>query len=393
MERKVAIVTGSATGVGAATAILLAEKGCNVIINYTKSKKEADETAEIIRNKGVEVIVCQGDVANDDDCRAMAQAAVDAWGRIDYLVNNAGKTKFNPFPNLEGLKKEDFLDIYAVNVVGAYQMIRAVEPHMRKLGQGAIVNNSSIGGVTGIGSSIAYAASKAALNMMTKSLAHVLGPEIRINSVAPGMIQTRWLKEGLQDEAYEKIIYNKKQLVKFVLKQKNLGFVPTMGSIHLGHISLIKKSISQCNKTIVSIFINKPQFNRKIDYQTYPKVLKKDIGEVALVSSSIGMISEQTFFNVNTMYGVRYMIPINNTKLVLQTFVSYTLFRYFEGLKSETKYLLLESPILIYPGFNVDIPFTETFKMNFGFNVGINTLVNDLGKRNITYSLVFGTNF
>ena len=206
MERKVAIVTGSATGVGAATAVLLAEKGCNVIINYTKSKKEADETAEIIRKKGIEAIVCQGDVANDDDCRAMAQAAVDAWGKIDYLVNNAGKTKFNPFPNLEGLNKEDFLDIYAVNVVGAYQMIRAVEPHMRKLGKGAIVNNSSIGGVTGIGSSIAYAASKAALNMMTKSLAHVLGPEIRINSVAPGMIQTRWLKEGLQDEAYEKML-------------------------------------------------------------------------------------------------------------------------------------------------------------------------------------------
>ena len=206
MERKVAIVTGSATGVGAATAVLLAEKGCNVIINYTKSKKEADETAEIIRKKGIEAIVCQGDVANDDDCRAMAQTAVDAWGRIDYLVNNAGKTKFNPFPNLEGLTKEDFLDIYAVNVVGAYQMVRAVEPHMRKLGKGAIVNNSSIGGVTGIGSSIAYAASKAALNMMTKSLAHVLGPEIRINSVAPGMIQTRWLKEGLQEAAYEKML-------------------------------------------------------------------------------------------------------------------------------------------------------------------------------------------
>ena len=156
MERKVAIVTGSATGVGAATAVLLAEKGCNVIINYTKSKKEADETAEIIRKKGIEAIVCQGDVANDDDCRAMVQTAVDAWGRIDYLVNNAGKTKFNPFPNLEGLTKEDFLDIYAVNVVGAYQMVRAVEPHMRKLGKGAIVNNSSIGGVTGIGSCLLY---------------------------------------------------------------------------------------------------------------------------------------------------------------------------------------------------------------------------------------------
>ena len=210
MERKVAIITGSATGVGAATAILLAEKNCNVVINYTKSEQEAKKTAKTIKQKGAEVVVCQGDVSNDDDCKAMAKAAVDAWGRIDYLVNNAGKTKFNPYPNLDGLSKDDFLDIYAVNVVGTYQMVRAVEPHMRKLGQGAIVNNSSISGITGIASSIAYAASKAALNMMTKSLAHVLGPEIRINSVAPGMIQTRWLKEGMGDEAYRKMLQQAK---------------------------------------------------------------------------------------------------------------------------------------------------------------------------------------
>ena len=210
MERKVAIITGSATGVGAATAILLAEKNCNVVINYTKSEQEAKKTDKTIKQKGAEVVVYQGDVSNDDDCKAMAKAAVDAWGRIDYLVNNAGKTKFNPYPNLDGLSKDDFLDIYAVNVVGTYQMVRAVEPHMRKLGQGAIVNNSSISGITGIASSIAYAASKAALNMMTKSLAHVLGPEIRINSVAPGMIQTRWLKEGMGDEAYRKMLQQAK---------------------------------------------------------------------------------------------------------------------------------------------------------------------------------------
>ena len=210
MERKVAIVTGSATGVGAATAILLAEKNCNVLINYTKSEKEANETAQKVKEKGVEVIICKGDVSNDDDCKAMAAAAVDAWGRIDYLVNNAGRTKFNPYPNLDGLSKDDFLNIYAVNVVGAYQMVRAVEPHMRKMGQGAIVNDSSIGGVTGISSSIAYSASKAALNMMTKSLAHVLAPEIRINSVAPGMIQTRWLKGGMGEEAYDKMLQQAK---------------------------------------------------------------------------------------------------------------------------------------------------------------------------------------
>ena len=205
-DRKVAIITGSATGVGASAAILLAERGCNVVINYTRSKDEAEETASVCRSKGAEAITVQADVSNDDDCRAMAQAAVDKWGRIDYLINNAARTKFNPYPNLDGVDKDDFLNIYAVNVVGAYQMVRAVEPHMRKQGKGAIVNDSSIGGVTGIASSIPYAASKAALNLMTKSLAHVLGPEIRINSVVPGMIQTRWLKGGMGDEAYEAML-------------------------------------------------------------------------------------------------------------------------------------------------------------------------------------------
>jgi len=201
-KRKVAIVTGSATGVGAAAAILLAERGSNVVINYTRSRAEAEETARACEAKGAETIVFQADVSDDEACRAMAKAAADRWGRIDYLINNAARTKFNPYPKLDGVSKQDFLDIYAVNVVGAYQMIRAVEPYMRAQREGAIVNDSSIGGVTGIASSIPYAASKAALNLMTKSLAHVLAPEIRINTVVPGMIQTRWLKGGMGDEQY-----------------------------------------------------------------------------------------------------------------------------------------------------------------------------------------------
>ncbi len=206
LERKVAIITGSATGVGAAAARQLAEHDCNVVINYTKSKDEAEETAETCRAQGVEALVYQGDVGQDEACRGMAAGAMEAWGRIDYLINNAAKTKFNPFPDLEGLTADDFLDIYRVNVVGVYQMVRAVEPHMRKQGKGAIANTSSIGGVTGIASSIPYAASKAALNLMTKSLAHVLAPEIRINTVVPGAIQTRWLRGGMGDEAYEAFI-------------------------------------------------------------------------------------------------------------------------------------------------------------------------------------------
>ncbi len=213
MTQKVAIVTGSATGVGAATAVMLAERGRNVVINYTRSKDEAEETAAECRAKGVEALVFQADVSDDAACRAMVQAAVDTWGRVDFLVNNAARTKFNPYENLEGLDKQDFLDIYAVNVVGTYQMVRAVEPHMRKQGAGAIVNNSSIGGVTGIASSMAYAASKAALNLMTKSLAHVLAPEIRINAVAPGMIQTRWLQAGMGDEAYQAMLEAAKKML------------------------------------------------------------------------------------------------------------------------------------------------------------------------------------
>ncbi len=209
-ERKVAIVTGSATGVGSAAAILLAEKGCNVVINYTRSEKEAQATAEACRAKGAEAICVQADVSDDDACQAMAKAAVDQWGRIDYLINNAARTKFNPYPKLDGVTKQDFLDIYAVNVVGAYQMIRAVEPHMRKTG-GAVVNDSSIGGVTGIASSIPYAASKAALNLMTKSLAHVLAPEIRINTVVPGVIQTRWLQGGMGAEQYAAFLETAKE--------------------------------------------------------------------------------------------------------------------------------------------------------------------------------------
>ena len=206
MKEKVAIVTGSATGVGAATAVILAQKGCNVVINYTRSKEEAMAMAQLVEQHNVESLVFQADVSNDDDCQSMVEATIKKWGRIDYLVNNAGKTKFNPFENLEGLSSEDFLDIYSVNVVGPYQMIKAVVPYMKKQGGGAIVNDSSLAGINGVGSSIAYVTSKAALNMMTKSLAHVLGPEIRINTVAPGPIKTRWLKGGMGDEAYSALI-------------------------------------------------------------------------------------------------------------------------------------------------------------------------------------------
>ncbi len=154
--------------------------------------------------QGVEALVVRADVAQDADCRAMVAAADAKWGRIDALINNAGTTKFCAHDNLEGLDKQDFLDIYSVNTVGAYQMTRAVRPAMKRGGRGSIVNVASIAAVMGVGSSIAYAASKGALVTMTLSLARVLGPEIRVNAVCPGFIQGEWLKAGMGVENYER---------------------------------------------------------------------------------------------------------------------------------------------------------------------------------------------
>lgn len=203
LNGKVAIVTGSATGIGAATAQKLAESGCNVVINYTKSEKEARETVAACETHGVETILCRADVSADEDCRRMVDEAMTKWGKIDALVNNAGTSKFVDHTDLDGLDKEDFLRIYSVNVVGPYQMARAVRPHMKNAGRGAIVNVASTAAINAVGSSIAYAASKGALVTMTLSLARNLGPEIRVNAVCPGFVQSRWLKEGLGEELYE----------------------------------------------------------------------------------------------------------------------------------------------------------------------------------------------
>lgn len=206
LNGSVAIVTGSATGLGAAVAVKLAERGARVAVNYSKSEAEAKETAARCEELGADVLVVQGDVAQDGDCRRMAREVLDKWGRIDILVNNAGTTKFNDHDDLDGLSAEDFLNIYSVNVVGAYQMIRACAPAMKEHGRGNVVNVSSIAGVTGIGSSVAYAASKGAMNTMTLSLARALGPEIRVNAVCPGFIGTRWFRDRFGDEGFQRIV-------------------------------------------------------------------------------------------------------------------------------------------------------------------------------------------
>ena len=211
-DRKVAIVTGSATGVGAATALSLASRGYNLLINFSKSETEAQASQAACQAAGADTLLLQGDVALDADCRRMAQAAVDRWGRIDALVNNAGITSFAGVANWEALDTATFERIYGVNVIGAFQMVRACLPQL-KVGGGSIVNVSSIAGALGIGSSVAYIASKGALNALTLHLARTLAPEIRVNAVCPGLITTRWFVDGVgQDNAdqiqaqYEKTV-------------------------------------------------------------------------------------------------------------------------------------------------------------------------------------------
>jgi 3-oxoacyl-[acyl-carrier protein] reductase len=189
---KIAIVTGSASGIGAATAVELSKRGWSVAVNYSKSKEKAEQ----VQKRCAGSILVQANTGEDADCRKLVKAALDKWGRIDALVNNAGTTKFVKHPDLDGLSAEDFLGIYRVNVVGPFQMVRACAPAL-KASKGAVVNVSSVAALLGTGSSIAYAASKSALNAMTYSLARVLGPEVRVNAVCPGFVDTPWQHNAL----------------------------------------------------------------------------------------------------------------------------------------------------------------------------------------------------
>ncbi|HEY0844103.1 MAG TPA: SDR family oxidoreductase [Noviherbaspirillum sp.] len=203
MDKKVAVVTGSSSGIGAATARFFARNGFNVVVNYSRDLQPAQAVADECRQLGADVLVMKANVAEDADCRALAAAVEEKWGRADALVNNAGTTKFVPAKDLEGLSAQDFHDIYAVNVIGAYQMIRAFSPLMARHPVAGIVNVSSIASMMGVGSSIAYMASKGALNAMTFGMARALAPHIRVNAVGPGMVESPWLQQGLGAEQYE----------------------------------------------------------------------------------------------------------------------------------------------------------------------------------------------
>ena len=203
VEGKAAVVTGGGTGVGRATALALARRGCAVLVNYSRSQDEAEGTAAEAAALGVRALAVQADVADDGACRGLVERAVRELGGLHVLVNSAGTTSFIQHGDLERVTDADWDRILAVNLKGPFQCARAARGAMEASGGGAIVNVSSVAGIAGIGSSIPYCASKAALNNLTVTLARALAPSIRVNAVAPGFITGRWLREGLGAEVYE----------------------------------------------------------------------------------------------------------------------------------------------------------------------------------------------
>lgn len=199
MRDRVAIVTGGGTGIGAAVVRRLAGQGVRCVINYATSRADAEALVAEVANGSIAV---QADVADDAGCRALATAAEAAFGRIDFLVNNAGRTRFANHEDLDALSGEDFLDLYRLNVVGAFQMVRACRPALEASDAAAVVNVASMAGLFGIGSSLAYACTKGALNTMTLGLARVLAPKIRVNAVAPGYVGTGWFEKRLGEQGF-----------------------------------------------------------------------------------------------------------------------------------------------------------------------------------------------
>ena len=193
LEGKVALVTGGGTGIGKATSLLFAGEGADVAVNFSRSGSDAEETVSEIRQLGSQAIAVCADISNDAAVRSMVGKVVTTLGRLDILVNNAATTTFVLPRDLEGMTEELWDKILDVNVKGTFFCSRAAIAAMRSHDGGHIVNVSSDSAFTGRGSSIAYTASKAAIINMTLALAISQAPEIRVNAVAPGVVETRWI--------------------------------------------------------------------------------------------------------------------------------------------------------------------------------------------------------
>jgi len=202
LRGKRVLVTGGGTGIGRAVSLALAERGSFVAVNYSRSVNEAEETVRMIRSQGGHALAIQANVAHEEEVLAMVNTLADEWGGIDLLVNNASVTRHIPMDDLDAVTDDAWDELFQINVKGMFYVARAVAPYMLKQKNGAIVNVGSIAGITGSGSSLPYAVSKAAVHGLTRSLARSLAPHIRVNGIAPGAVLTRWW-EGRQQQMEE----------------------------------------------------------------------------------------------------------------------------------------------------------------------------------------------
>ena len=186
---RVALVTGGGTGIGRAVSLALAANGAAIAVNYNRSESDAEHTAKEIRARGGKAVAMQADVGRLADVEGLVARVAREFGRLDVLVNNAGTTQFIDHADLDALTDDVWDRIFGVNLKGTFFVSRAAA---RVMNEGRIINIGSVGGINGAGSSIPYAASKAAVHVMTRSLARVLAPRITVNTIAPGLIDTRW---------------------------------------------------------------------------------------------------------------------------------------------------------------------------------------------------------
>jgi 3-oxoacyl-[acyl-carrier protein] reductase len=206
LDGRVALVTGGGTGLGRAVSLALAREGCSVAINYAHSESEARATCQETEALGGRALTVCADVTDDTAVRAMVEHTVATFGGLDILVNNAGTTRFASLEDLDSLTDDLWREILDVNLVGAFRCVRAAAPYLKQSGKGKIVNTASASAFRPVGSSIPYMASKAGLVSLTRSLARALAPDVQVNAVAPGWLDTRWLERYLPSDVRERVL-------------------------------------------------------------------------------------------------------------------------------------------------------------------------------------------